>query len=109
MSVTSIRIGWDQNSVDFTAAWVNTNVKLSDHVLYSTRLYGDGGKHNDTPLDTRGIELLRTIYAVHGVQNANIDRYRIRVERSSMVDWNEICGEIEKAIRNHCAEAPVVS
>ncbi|MBI2054921.1 MAG: NifU N-terminal domain-containing protein [Candidatus Sungbacteria bacterium] len=46
-------------------------------------------------------ELVKKLLEIHGVQEATVDRYKVRVERSKVVAWEAIIDKVEGAIREY--------
>lgn len=88
-----VEMSWDRNSSESTIAFLHVDVQLSEG-----HRAGLPYENDDRP----GSELLRTLYKIHGVQEAVVDRYKIRIERTKVVDWAPICAAVEKAIVAYC-------
>ena len=88
---------WDNNTSNSTIAWLHVNVQLSDVTITEHSL----DKSEDA---MRGSGLLRAIYGIYGVQEAWVDRYKIRVERTKVIEWGPICRLIEEAVKSYCQD-----
>jgi len=77
------------------AIYFHTDVRLSMGTVYTST--------KDVNEKTKA--LLTEIMGIHGVQEASIDRYKVRVERALAVEWTEISLRVEKAIQDAVASA----
>ncbi len=93
--MNEIKFAWDQATGDSTSAWLHTNVLLSDVTLLESSL-------EKSEKDVRGSDLLRASFKIHGVQDAWVDRYKMRVVRTQVVDWRSICQGIEECVTSYC-------
>jgi hypothetical protein len=89
-----IKFAWDHVSHG-TAAYLHTNVLLSEGTVTQRAL-------ELSEESARGVKLLREIFNIHGVQDAWVDRYKIRVERTQVVEWESISREVEEAVKTYC-------
>jgi hypothetical protein len=92
-----IKYSWDRNLPTSTTAYLHVNVLLSTRHRSLSNLEIADPKSQD-------VTLLQAIGDIHGVQEASVERYKIRIERTSVVEWGPICDAVETAIKTHCAE-----
>ena len=92
-----LKVKWDNVAEDSASAWMHTNVLMSDATLMESSL--DQSEEN-----RRGADLLRAIFKVYGVQDAWVDRYKIRVVRTTAVEWTSICIGVLEAVEAYCQE-----
>lgn len=98
--MNEVRFSWD-HIPSGVAAYLHTNVLLSQDTVMASAL---GGSEQDK----RGTDLLRKVFNVEGVQEAWVDRYKLRVERTRVVEWDSICRGVEEAVKSYCQEKGLV-
>lgn len=92
-----IKLVWDNKNDDSVTAWLHANVSLSDMIVNEFH-------RAKSEAETRGTDLLRTISAIHGVQEVSVTRYKIRIERTKVVGWTAICLKVEAAVKSYCKD-----
>lgn len=97
--MNQLRFHWDNNSKDRDIAWLHFNVQLSNELI--TRV-------SDNDQQLLGADLFRLLLKVYGVQSIYLDRYKLRVERTKVVEWRQICSNIETIIFEYCKTNGIV-
>ncbi|MFA6042232.1 MAG: hypothetical protein WC786_00925 [Patescibacteria group bacterium] len=90
------QFSWDQNGELYTVAWLSTNVQLSDRAHHLKLI----DQKSSEPSENLVIEISK----IHGVQDVKVDRYKVRIERTSLVPWPSICSEVQQVISIHLAK-----
>jgi len=44
--------------------------------------------------------LLEAVRKIHGIQTVSVDRYKVRIERTKAVAWDQIIPQVEQIIRS---------
>lgn len=100
--MSEIKFSWDNAEEGTGSAYLHCNVLLSDGFICNAYKVRDGDKL------AVPFKIFRRLLTIHGVQSVHLDRYKVRIERTRVVEWAMICLEVELAVGDHISEHQLI-
>lgn len=94
----AVKLLWERNISESGTAYCHADFLLSEKRIFEMH-------RDESEGETKGTDLLRSLLDIHGVQSVTVERYKVHVERTKVVDWSAICPEVDKAIYAYVEKA----